>query len=114
MGLTNMLINPLTVGVSLTLVGGAGLVGGFFSGVLDRTFMGIKLSQILSVVPFAIGLSILAGNYLGMDLPLVGDFTSAVHEAEMNWEEDSNAYGQDSAGISGQGVPQWYGSAEWY
>ena len=112
MGLQNILINPLTVGVSLTLVGGAGLVGGFFSGVLDRTVMGIKVSQVLSVVPFAIGLSILAGNYLGMDLPFVGDFTSAVHESE-NWEENSNSYGQDSAGISGQGVPQWYGSAEY-
>ena len=27
--------------------------------------------------------------------------------------QTSNAYGEDSAGISGQGVPQWYGSAEY-
>ncbi|MCH9637845.1 MAG: hypothetical protein K0U16_07880 [Gammaproteobacteria bacterium] len=103
----NTLVNPLTIGASLTVVGAAGLVGGMFSDVLSYTIpiVGINLGTLMYVVPLSVGVVTLARRYAGMDVPFLGMIADeAAAETGFNWGENSS--GPDN----GNGVPIYYGS----
>lgn len=103
----NTLVNPLTIGASLTVVGAAGLVGGMFSDVLSYKipFVGIELGTLMYVVPLSVGLVTLARRYAGMHVPFLGAIADeAAAETGYNWGENS------SGSTNGQGVPIYYGS----
>lgn len=103
----DFLVNPLTVGASLTVVGAAGLVGGMFTDVMSWKIpvINVDLGTVMYIVPLSVGLVTLARAYGGFDIPFLGSISEEVASEEFgaNW-------GEDSAEPSGQGVPTYYGS----
>jgi|TARA_R110000751_G_scaffold54202_3_gene116699 hypothetical protein len=113
--IVNTVVNPLTVGLSLTVVGAAGLVGGMFTDVMSKNipFINVSLGTVMYVVPLSVGLVTLARHYGGFDIPFLGGISDEagaegayIDPNAANWGEDSTVYG-------GRGVPTYYGSAEW-
>ena len=113
--IVNTLVNPLTVGLSLTVVGAAGLVGGMFSNVMSYQIplIGVSLGTVMYVVPLSVGLVTLARVYGGVDIPCLGDIADEAAAEGAYIDPNEANWGEDSTVVGGRGVPTYYGSAEW-
>lgn len=113
--IVNTLVNPLTVGLSLTVVGAAGLVGGMFSNVMSYQIplIGVSLGTVMYVVPLSVGLVTLARVYGGVDIPFLGDIADEAAAEGAYIDPNEANWGEDSTVVGGRGVPTYYGSAEW-
>jgi len=115
MNIVNTLVNPLTVGLSLTVVGAAGLVGGMFSDVMSYKIpvINVSLGTVMYVVPLSVGLVTLARVYGGVDIPFLGDIADEAAAEGAYIDPNEANWGEDSTVVGGRGVPTYYGSAEW-
>ena len=70
-----LLVNDLTVGSALVLVGAVHFVGGGLSDMMERTLFGkswLTVGRVLSLLPLSIGVAVLSKRLLGEEVDPLG------------------------------------------
>ena len=71
----DLLLNDVTVGGALVLVGAVHFVGGGLSDMMERTLFGqswLTVGRVLSLVPLSIGIAVLSRRFLGREVDPLG------------------------------------------
>ncbi len=71
----SLLINDVTVGGALVLVGAVHFVGGGLSDMMEKTLFGyswLTVGRVLSLVPLSIGVAVLSKRFLGTEIDPLG------------------------------------------
>ncbi len=74
--LQSLLINDVTVGGALVLVGAVHFVGGGLSDMMEKTLFGyswLTVGRVLSLVPLSIGVAVLSKRFLGTENRSLGN-----------------------------------------
>ena len=70
-----LLVNDLTVGSALVLVGAVHFVGGGLSDMMEKTIFGyswLTVGRVLSLVPLSIGIAVLSKKIMGREIDPLG------------------------------------------